>query len=165
MQEPPDRFQDAVTVNGKAESQWKVKFTGLTPGCSYCYRVFSGSPTAPGPDLLGTDPSPVFATPPAPGSTSTFRFAVLGDWGFTNSSGTNPDQANLDAQIAASGAHFALGTGDTAYPGGSQTNYGDLSQTGSEHLGRVRARLLQEHRGQDPDVQLAGQPWASQPRS
>ena len=65
------------------------------------------------------------------GSTSTFRFAVLGDWGFTNSSGTNPDQANLDAQIASSGALFALGTGDTAYPGGSQTNYGDLTQVGA----------------------------------
>jgi Calcineurin-like phosphoesterase/Purple acid Phosphatase, N-terminal domain len=120
-----------ITVNGVAENQWKVKFTGLTPGTQYCYRVLSGSPTVPGPDLLGTDPSPVFATPPAPGSTSTFKFAVLGDWGFTNSSGTNPDQANLDAQIASSGALFAVGTGDTAYPGGSQTNYGDLNQVGA----------------------------------
>ena len=115
-----------ITVNGKSENQWKVKFTGLTPGNQYCYRVFAGSPTAPGADLLGSDPSPVFT---APGSGS-FSFAVLGDWGFVGSSGSNPDQAKLDAQIAASRALFALGTGDTAYPGGSQTNYGDLQQTG-----------------------------------
>ena len=112
-------------------SPWKVKFTGLSAGASYCYRLFSGSPTAPGPDLLGSDPSPVFPTPPAPGSGTTFKFAVFGDWGFTNADGTNPDQANLDQQIAASGAQFAFGTGDTAYPSGSQTNYGDLQQTGN----------------------------------
>ena len=121
----------SVTVNGVAEFQWKVKFTGLSPGASYCYRLFAGSPTAPGPDLLGSDPSPVFATPPAPGSGGPFRFAVFGDWGATNSDGTNTDQANLDQRIASSGAQFALGTGDTAYPGGSQTNYGDLFQTGA----------------------------------
>ena len=120
-----------ITVNGVAENQWKVKFTGLSAGASYCYRLFSGSPTSPGPDLLGSDPSPVFPTPPAPGSGTTFKFAVFGDWGFTNADGTNPDQANLDQQIAASGAQFAFGTGDTAYPSGSQTNYGDLLQTGA----------------------------------
>ena len=120
-----------ITVNGVAENQWKVKFTGLSAGASYCYRLFSGSPTSPGPDLLGSDPSPVFPTPPAPGSGTTFKFAVFGDWGFTNADGTNPDQANLDQQIAASGAQFAFGTGDTAYPSGSQTNYGDLQQTGN----------------------------------
>jgi hypothetical protein len=120
-----------VTVNGVAENQWKVKFTGLTPSTSYCYRLRAGSPTAPGADLLGSDPSPVFTTPPAPGSGTTFKFAVFGDWGFTSADGTNPDQANLDQQIANSGAQFAFGTGDTAYPSGSQTNYGDLFQTGA----------------------------------
>jgi hypothetical protein len=120
----------SVSVSGVAEFQWKAKFTGLSPGTSYCYRLFAGKPTAPGADLLGSDPSPVFATPPAPGSSDSFKFAVFGDWGSTNSAGTNPDQAALDQQIAASGALFALGTGDTAYPSGSQTNYGDLLQTG-----------------------------------
>ena len=43
----------------------------------------------------------------------------------------NPDQANVMSQIAASGARFALTTGDTGYPDGSQTVYGDLHQTGS----------------------------------
>jgi hypothetical protein len=120
-----------TTVNGVAENLWKVKFTGLTPGTSYCYRVLAGSPTSPGADLLGSDSSPVFKTPPAPGSGSSFTFAVWGDMGATNANGTNPDQANLDQQIAASGAQFAFGTGDTAYPSGSQTNYGDLFQTGA----------------------------------
>ncbi len=121
----------AISVNGVPENQWKVKFTGLSAGTRYCYRLHSGSPTAPGVDLLGSAGSPVFSTPPAPGSSSSFKFAVWGDWGFTNSAGTNPDQAALDARIAASGALFALGTGDTAYNSGSQTNYGDLNQTGS----------------------------------
>src|SRR6201986_4690438 len=120
-----------TTVNGVAENLWKVKFTALAPGTSYCYRVFAGSPTSPGPDLLGSDPSPVFTTPPAPGSGSSFKFAGWGGWGLTNDHGTNPDQGNLDQQIAASGAQFAFGTGDTAYPSGSQTNYGDLFQTGN----------------------------------
>ena len=35
-------------------------------------------------------------------------------------------------QIAKSGVRFAVETGDTAYPSGSQTNYGDLRQTGSD---------------------------------
>jgi Calcineurin-like phosphoesterase len=121
----------AISVNAVPENQWKVKFTGLSARTSYCYRLHSGSPTDPGADLLGSDDSPVFSTPPAPGSSSSFKFAVWGDWGFTNTAGTNPDQAALDARIAASGALFALGTGDTAYNGGSQTNYGDLNQTGS----------------------------------
>jgi hypothetical protein len=112
-----------ITVNGVAEEQWKAKITGLTPGASYCYRVFFSNPTV---DLLATDTSPVFATPSA---SSSFKFAVFGDWGDTSAP---TDQANLDAQIAASGAQFLLGAGDTAYNSGSQTNYGDLYQTGSE---------------------------------
>ena len=35
------------------------------------------------------------------------------------------------AQIANSDVRFAVGTGDTAYPNGTQTNYGDLRQTGT----------------------------------
>ena len=56
---------------------------------------------------------------------------MLGDWGSVTASG-NPDQANLIGQLASSGARFALSTGDIAYPGGSQTNYGDLYQTGAD---------------------------------
>ena len=36
------------------------------------------------------------------------------------------------SEIAASDATFALTNGDTAYPSGSQTNYGDLAQRGAD---------------------------------
>jgi hypothetical protein len=39
------------------------------------------------------------------------------------------------SRLAASGARFAVSTGDTAYPSGSQTNYGDLVQTGANISG------------------------------
>ena len=60
---------------------------------------------------------------------------MLGDWGDTTNSGVNDgslnvNQAGVDAQIASSGAQFAVSTGDVGYPGGTQTNYGDLNQTG-----------------------------------
>ena len=141
----------AMTVNGVAEEQWKAKITGLTPGASYCYRVFFSNPTV---DLLATDTSPVF---PVPGTSGSFKFAVFGDWGDTVAPG---DQANLDAQIAASGAQFLLGAGDTAYNSGSQANYGDLYQTGSQISDVFGPNLLQEHRESHPAVQCAGQPRA-----
>ena len=37
----------------------------------------------------------------------------------------------MATRIASSGARFAVTTGDIAYPSGSQTNYGDLVQTGA----------------------------------
>ncbi|WP_179199865.1 metallophosphoesterase [Streptomyces sp. NRRL B-24572] len=60
---------------------------------------------------------------------------MLGDWGDTTSNGVNSgavneDQANVLSRLAASGARFALSTGDVAYPSGSPTNYGDLQQSG-----------------------------------
>jgi hypothetical protein len=113
-----------ITVNSVPEYQWKAELT-LLPGVQYCYRVFLG-----GIDLLGSDPSPTFFTQVPAGSTEPFTFAVIGDWGSVDDAGNNPYQANLMAQLAASGARFALATGDTAYSSGSQTNYGDLVQTG-----------------------------------
>jgi Calcineurin-like phosphoesterase/Purple acid Phosphatase, N-terminal domain len=119
----------SITVNGVGEEQWKAKITGLTPGTRYCYRLFFSNPTV---DLLGTDPSPQFQSMIAAGSSTPFTFAVTADWGLTGAAGTNPDQANVEHQIAASGASFVLGAGDTAYNSGSQTNYGDLNQTGAD---------------------------------
>jgi hypothetical protein len=114
----------SITVNGVPEYQWKAKVTGLLGSTAYDYRVFFSNPTL---DLLGTDASLSFTTPPA-GATGSFSFAVFGDWGST----VDPtDQAGVDAQIANSGALFTLSAGDVAYPSGSQTNYGDLFQTGS----------------------------------
>ena len=115
----------AFPVNSVYDYQWKAQLT-LIPGVQYCYRVFLG-----GTDLLGSDPSPVFFTQVPAGSSEPFTFAVIGDWGSVDGNGNNPDQANLLAQLAASGARFALTTGDNVYPSGSQTNYGDLVQTGS----------------------------------
>ena len=106
-----------VTVGATLEYQWKAKLSGLASGTSYCYRTFQGDPAV---DLLGADPAPVFWTQAAPGSSGTYSFAVLGDWGQVDASGANPDQANLMHQIAASGARFAIGTGDTAYPSGAR---------------------------------------------
>ena len=122
----------SITVNGVPEYQWKAKITGLLPGTAYAYRVLFSNPTF---DLLAPDGSPTFTTPPLPGGAGPFSFAVFGDWGATDSTGANPDQANLMTQIAASGASFALSTGDIGYSGGSQTNYGDLFQTGANVSG------------------------------
>ena len=117
-----------ITVGSTPEYQWKARLN-LAPDTTYCYRVYLG-PTGSGLDLLGSNPSPRFSTQLPAGSTTPFKFAVLGDWGSVTASG-NPDQANLIGQLASSGARFALSTGDIAYPGGSQTNYGDLYQTGA----------------------------------
>ncbi len=116
-----------IVVNGKAESQWKAQLT-LTPNTTYCYRVFLGST-----DLLGSDPSPKFVTQLPAGSTSAFSFAVFGDWGQGPSSNTH--QANVLKRIAQSGARFAITVGDNGYPSGSQTNYGDLVQDGTNISG------------------------------
>ena len=88
-------------------------------------------------DLLGTDPVPTFPAQAAAGSVAPFSFAVLGDWGAAGDAeaGVGNRQADLMTQIAQSGVRFAVGTGDTAYPSGTQTNYGDLRQTGSNVSG------------------------------
>jgi len=123
-----------ITVGTVNEYQNSVTVTGLSPGTAYCYRITNtgSSPL----DLLGSNPSPQFTTLEAAGGTQPLTFDVLGDWGDTTNSGVNDgslnvNQAGVDAQIAASGAQFAVTTGDLAYPGGSQTEYGDLNQTGA----------------------------------
>jgi hypothetical protein len=113
-----------ISVNSVEQYQWKALLT-LRPGEEYCYRVYLGAV-----DLLGDDPSPRFRTQVPSGSDEPFSFVVVGDWGFVDGNGANPHQANLMQQIAASGARFALSSGDNGYPSGSQTNYGDLVQTG-----------------------------------
>ena len=44
----------------------------------------------------------------------------------------NPDQSALDAEIGSSGAQFLLLAGDVGYSGGTASDYGDLSQTGTD---------------------------------
>ncbi|HEX3300241.1 MAG TPA: metallophosphoesterase family protein [Actinomycetota bacterium] len=116
----------AITVGSTAEYQWKATLSGLTSDAAYCYRVRSSTI-----DLLGTDASPVFRSQVAAGSTASYSFAVIGDWGWQDTAALNTDQANVMARIASSGARFAVTTGDIAYQSGSQTNYGDLTQTGA----------------------------------
>ncbi len=111
-----------ITVNGVSEYQWTATLS-LPAAGTYCYRPFLGTT-----DLLGSASTPTFTTQVPAGSTQSFSFDVFGDWGQTDSSGNNPDQANLMSQIASSGAQFAVSVGDNGYPSGSQTNYGDLQQ-------------------------------------
>ena len=125
----------SITVNGVSEYAWGAKLTGLRPEARYCYRIELGT-TSPV-DLLAGDPSPELRPQLPAGSSEPFSFAVLGDWGAAGDTQAGPDnrQADVMSQIAASGVRFAVGTGDTAYPSGSQTNYGDLFQTGSDVSG------------------------------
>ena len=116
-----------ITVGSTTEYQWKAMLSGLSADTSYCYRVYGGST-----DLLGSDSSPVLRSQVAAGSSATYSFAVFGDWGYVDGGGNNTDAGRLMNQIAASGARFAVTTGDAAYQSGSQKNYGDLVQKGSD---------------------------------
>ncbi len=120
-----DATRTSLTINGVHEFQWKAQLT-LTPGSEYCYRIYLGST-----DLLGSNSTPSFNTAVPNGSNQSFSFAVIGDWAQLDSTGANPDMANLMQQIAASNARFAVTVGDNGYPSGTQANYGDLQQTGS----------------------------------
>ena len=84
-------------------------------------------------DLLGADPSISFSSQLPAGAPAPFSFAVLGDFGAvgTTEAGVDNRQADVMTQIAKSGVRFVMGAGDTAYPSGTQTTYGDLNQTGS----------------------------------
>jgi phosphodiesterase/alkaline phosphatase D-like protein len=107
----------SITVISKPEYQWKATIP-VTPDTQYCYRVKLGTV-----DLLGTDSSPSFTSQVAAGSNEPFSFAVFGDWGQAYAGGVNTHQTNRLSEMAYSGARFAVLTGDTAYPGGGQTEY------------------------------------------
>jgi hypothetical protein len=120
------RNASSITVGTIKEYQWKAALTLPAQG-AYCYRPLLAST-----DLLAANPSPQFTTQAAAGDSSPFTFDVFGDWGQVDANGNSPDMANLFAQVAASGARFAMTVGDNGYPSGSQTNYGDLQQTGAD---------------------------------
>ena len=121
----------AITVNSALQYQWRAQLN-LLPGTQYCYRVYLGSSPVTEIDLLGSDTSPSFWTQVPMGASQSFSFAVFGDWGYVNSSGTNSYQARVMSLIASSGARFAVTTGDNGYPSGNQKNFGDLVQTGAD---------------------------------
>ncbi len=128
-----------TVVSGSTEYQSTVVLTGLSPSTKYCYR-----PLGPGAiDLLGSNPTQTFTTLNPAGTSTPLTFDVVGDLGETlYSSGTafpnnlNTDQAAIDNLIGQSattaGAKFVVTAGDVAYSGGTQANYGDLKNTGSD---------------------------------
>ena len=113
--------------------QDSVQLSGLSAGTGYCYEVFSST----GVNLLGAGVSQSFSTLDATTSTAPLSFDVVGDLGETTGvdesvNGVNEDQAAIDDEIGQSGAKFVLLAGDVGYTGGTDTNYGDLTSTGSE---------------------------------
>ncbi|HUY07965.1 MAG TPA: fibronectin type III domain-containing protein [Candidatus Dormibacteraeota bacterium] len=127
------------------EYQSSVELTGLSPGASYCYRVYGYDYvgiTKESVDLLHLNPSPQFTTldPVSTASTAPLTFDVLGDTGeacvtVLPCTGSTPDlinpyEASIDKLIGESGAQFAVQAGDVGYPSGLQTRYGDLQQQG-----------------------------------
>ncbi len=102
---------------GNTITQWNALLDGLAPGTQYCYHLAQGSE-----DLLN-GASPPFTTSPAPGSTNSYSFAVLGDFG----AGTDAE-ANVLAQIRKSPAKFVVTVGDNVYNSGTQSEYGDVGQ-------------------------------------
>jgi Calcineurin-like phosphoesterase/Purple acid Phosphatase, N-terminal domain len=121
-----------VTINGVPEYMWQATAGALVPGARYCYRVELGT-TTPVVDLLGGDPSISFSAQLPASATAPFSFAVLGDFGAVGEvqAGADNRQADVMTQLGRSGVRFAVGTGDTAYPSGTPTSYGDLRQTGA----------------------------------
>ncbi len=137
-------------VNGAGvtirEHQASVLLTGLSPSTQYCYAVFS-TDKAGAIDLLpASRPDQTFSTldPVNTASTTPVTFDVIADTGenYANTSanagtdvsfpnGVNPDEASLYHQIGQSGAKFLLVAGDTGYSGGTESNYGDLQQSGT----------------------------------
>jgi hypothetical protein len=115
-----------LTVVTTSETSWTARLGNLSPATAYCYTITDGTTPA-------LDAPVSFRTLPPPGSgASGFSFDVIGDTGYNGAAGSNPDQDRLYAEMASSGASFVLTTGDMAYPDGSQTNYGDLVNSGPD---------------------------------
>ena len=94
-------------------------------GYDYCYRVYLG-PTGSDLDLLGSNPSPQFATA---SRRPDYSIQVRGPRRLgLHHLQRQPRSGELLDRLASSGARFALSTGDIAYKSGTQTNYGDLFQ-------------------------------------
>src|SRR5215208_4474353 len=69
-----------IFVNGVLQYQWKAQLD-LEPGTQYCYRVYLGTSPVNQIDLLGSDTAPSFWTQVPAGSTQSYVFDVIGDWG------------------------------------------------------------------------------------
>jgi hypothetical protein len=133
----------SFTVTGNlgttSEKQWSVPLSGLAAGAEYCYAVFSSDSSGATDLLPSSRPDQMFTTLEPAGSTKSLTFDVTDDLGETYyatgvgfPNNLNSDQAALDQEIGSSGARFLILAGDTAYNSGTQSNYGDLEQTGTE---------------------------------
>jgi hypothetical protein len=123
-QDTPAGTSYQVGVSGQSVYQDSVQVSGLTASTTYCYEVFSSAGA-----LLG--PSQSFTTLDSPSATTPLTFDVVGDLGDTigvdEVGNVNADQAAIDQEIGQSGAKFVVTAGDVAYTGGTDTDYGDLT--------------------------------------
>ncbi len=110
------RQAELLDVGGRVDYETSIILRGLSPGTRYCYQL-------PPPLFLASVAAPPreFVTAFTSDDRRSFSFAVLGDWG-----GGSAQEARVMSEIAASDALFVVTTGDNAYPGGTQTDYGDL---------------------------------------
>jgi hypothetical protein len=116
------------TVVSTTEYQESVLVTGLSPSTPYCYAVY-GTRLTGSAQLRQTQSFTTLAA--AAGSSAPVSFDVIGDTG-EDASGPNAGEQAIYNEIGASGAQFLMIAGDVAYTGGTETDYGDLTQTGSE---------------------------------
>ncbi len=148
---PANQTGSQFTVTGSLgavkEYQNSVPVAGLSPGTQYCYTVLSAHTSGAVDLLTGPRPYQTFTTLQSPDNASAqpVTFDVINDTGEnyydTNANsaldvpfpgGVNPDQASLYRQIGSSGATFLLSVGDIGYNSSSQSNFGDLQQTGAQ---------------------------------
>ena len=122
-----------VTVGTTTEYQAETPVTGLLAATRYCYAVYS-SHSSSAKELW---PVQTFTTLAPAGTSAPVTFDVLGDTGenLSNTGVAYPNLLNVGEQsiyqeIGQSGAQFLLMAGDVAYNGGTETTYGDLTQTG-----------------------------------
>lgn len=135
-----NRTGTPITVNGVSEYQFKFPLTNLAAGTLYCYTVVQSGVTL----YDNSGGRTAFHTAMATTDTRPYSFAVFGDWGSVPN-GSNPQLAKLMNQVHSSGASFAVTAGDNAYNSGTQTNYGDLLQSGPN----VSAIFAQQFWGQN----------------
>ncbi len=144
--------QFTVTGAGTTQSEYQnsVLATGLSPGTAYCYTVFATHSAGAANLLPATKPWQSFTTllPANTASTQPVSFDLINDTGEnyyntnanaaldvpfnTTGAPVNPDQAALYNEIGNSGANFLLSVGDIGYNSSSQSNFGDLTQVGTQ---------------------------------
>lgn len=105
-----------TNIDDASNVDHNIRVTGLTANSLYQYKV--GTPTT----VLSTTNS--FSTNPTPGSTTPFRFWVLGDSGVVGAGQTSvANAANTYAAANGGRENFILLLGDNAYNSGFDSEY------------------------------------------